>query len=99
MRTIRLRPLFYTPVGAGDVDSVMVQGRWLKRHHKLISPLPGADEIDIEDIRKRFEKSSARIRDLWREMESSVFVEGGEMSSGAKYAECQSINVRRLNCI
>lgn len=82
--------------GAGDVESVMVQGRWLKRDGKLVSPLVGGGGVTVDEVRDRFVKSASRIQKIWEEEVGPIsFKEGDKWMSGAKYGRCRTIDVRR----
>lgn len=79
----------------GDVEAVMVAGKWLKRDHKIVSPLAG-DDISVEDVRKRFEESAAKIQKKWAELDPVVLKEGEPASYGlSKFAKCQTVDVKR----
>ena len=80
--------------GGGDVDGVMVDGRWLKRDGRIVSPLIG-EKVEVEDIRKRFERSADRIQRLWEEMEPVVFEAGEAAGVGSRFAKSRIVSVRR----
>lgn len=86
--------------GAGDVEGVMVMGKWLKKDHKLVSPLIGAGRngapVSVDDVRELFEKSALRIQKIWEESVGPIeFTEGETTMSGAKYGRCRTVDVRR----
>lgn len=81
--------------GAGDVEGVMVQGKWLKKHYKLVSPLVGDGGVSVDEIRDRFESSASRIQKIWAKLDPIVLQEGQETVSGAKYGKTRTIDVVR----
>lgn len=79
----------------GDVEAVMVAGKWLKKDHKIVSPLAGGD-ISVEDVRKRFEESALKIQKTWAELDPVVLTEGEPAAFGlSKYAKCQTVEVKK----
>ena len=79
---------------AGDVEGVMVQGKWLKRNGKIAAlEGEGGNKLEVEDVRKRFEKSAKRTREIWDGIDEGV--NGEKFMGGAKYGTCERVNVRR----
>ncbi|ETN41271.1 uncharacterized protein HMPREF1541_03206 [Cyphellophora europaea CBS 101466] len=83
--------------GAGDIEGVMVQGKWLKKDHEIMSPLvgPGGKDVAVDSVRDRFEVSALRIQRIWEALPRPVFEEGAESMSGAKYGKCKTVSVKR----
>ncbi|KAK5080204.1 hypothetical protein LTR70_007791 [Exophiala xenobiotica] len=81
---------------AGDVEGVMVGGRWVKREGRLVSPLVGGGRIEVAEVRRRFEESARRIRGIWEGLEKPVFTAGEDTGFGvARYGRCKTVEVRR----
>lgn len=83
--------------GAGDVEAVMVRGKWLKKDYKIVSPLVGVDgkDLAVESVRDRFVDSALRIQQIWETLPPVVFTEGAAGMSGAKYGRCKTVSVKR----
>lgn len=80
----------------GDVEAVMVAGKWLKKDHKIVSPLVGGENVIVEDVRKRFIESATKIQKTWEAMDAVILKEGEPAAYGlSRFAKCYTVDVRR----